>query len=234
MRLICGADGCRKGWIAISKDLDSGQISWHLHQSASKLFYKEPLPQVIAIDIPIGLPDHGSRTCDLQARQLLGAGRASSVFPVPLRLVLSAKSYEEACRIRFDIERKKISLQSWGILPKIIDVDSLLRQDTQLQERVWEIHPEVCFYFLAGQRPLRYSKKDKFGYDERFSLLLPFFGDWLKAVLSERQELGSTPDDVLDAFVALWTAERIANGNHHIITSDPPKDTLGLPMRMVA
>ena len=56
----------------------------------------------------------------------------------------------------------------------------------------------------------------------------------MKAVLSERQELGSTPDDVLDAFVALWTAERIAKGNHHIITSDPPKDTLGLPMRMVA
>src|SRR5258708_162894 len=36
---------------------------------------------VIAIDIPIGLTDHGPRRCDLDARRHLGPKRGTSVFP---------------------------------------------------------------------------------------------------------------------------------------------------------
>ncbi len=228
MRLICGADGCKKGWIAISKDLDTGLISWRLCHSASELVYHEPVPQVIGIDIPIGLPEYGSRNCDLEARLLLGSGRASSVFPAPIRPILAAKNFAEACRIRSKIEKKKISLQAWAITPKIIEVDEALRQDPELRNRIREVHPELCFFFLAGRRALHYSKKDESGQAERYELLEPIFGDWIRAVLAERQQLASTKDDVLDAFVALWTAERIVNGTSQTIPSESAEGYLRL------
>ncbi len=68
--------------------------------------------EVIAIDIPIGLPETGPRECDVLARRLLGRARASSVFPAPIRAVLGAKDYQQACAIRHKIEGKKMSKQA--------------------------------------------------------------------------------------------------------------------------
>jgi predicted RNase H-like nuclease len=41
--------------------------------------------EFVVIDILIGLPDRGSRACDVEARALLGKPRSSSVFPAPIR-----------------------------------------------------------------------------------------------------------------------------------------------------
>jgi len=234
MHVISGADGCKAGWVVISKDLDSGSVSWRLCSTAHELAYSQPTPQIIALDIPIGLPEAGPRDCDLGARRLLGPGRASSVFPAPIRPVLAATSYHNACQIRLQVEGKKLSLQAWAIMPKIQDVDKLLRQDSELRARVREVHPEVSFYFLAGKRPLQHGKKRKNGREERRKLLEPIFGQWLQSALTERGKLASTEDDVLDAFVALWTAERIASGVSQTIPSAPPRDAFGLRMEMVA
>ena len=52
--------------------------------------------QVIAVDIPIGLPDSAEpRAADIEARKLLGK-RRSSVFPTPHRAVLEAPTYAKA------------------------------------------------------------------------------------------------------------------------------------------
>jgi predicted RNase H-like nuclease len=199
-----------------------------------ELVYSQPILQLITLDIPIGLPEAGPRECDRKARRLLGPGRASSVFPAPIRPVLGAANYGEACNLRFQVEGKKLSLQTWAIIRKIQDVDTVLRQDRELQTRVREIHPEVSFYVLAGERPLQYSKKRKAGREERRRLLEPVFGRWLHSALAERDRLASAEDDVLDAFVALWTAERIALGVSQTIPVVPPLDTFGLRMEMVA
>ncbi len=233
MRLICGADGCKGGWVAIFKDLDSGRVSPGLFRTARELIYSDPIPQVIAIDIPIGLPERGPRACDLEARRRLGPGRGSSVFPAPVRPVLAATTYENACEKRSRIEQKRLSIQSWAIIPKIRDVDNVLRQDPTLQARVREIHPEVCFYWLAGGRPLQHSKKELLGREERRKLLEPLFGPWLQAILVERSKLASAVDDIMDAFAALWTAERIATGAAQTLPSAPPRDTFGLRMEIV-
>jgi predicted RNase H-like nuclease len=234
MRLVCGVDGCKGGWICISKDLDSGRIAWHLYDTAHELVYQEPRPQVVAIDIPIGLPNEGSRACDLEARKRLGPGRASSIFPAPIRPVLSATSYPEACQIGYGVEQKKLSRQTWAIIPKIRDIDSALRQDPQLRHLVCEVHPEVCFYFLAGERPMQFSKKTESGEAERQALLQPVFEGWLEEAIVARRQLASATDDVLDAFAALWTAQRIATGLCQTIPPVPPRDSLGLRMEMLA
>jgi predicted RNase H-like nuclease len=233
MSLICGIDGCRGGWVVISKDLDTGAISWRLIHSASEIVDPGPEPLVVAIDIPIGLPERGARACDLAARQLLGRGHASSVFPAPIRPVLIAGSYNEACQILLQIDGKKMSRQSWLITRKIREVDVWLRRAPFLQTRVHEVHPEVCFYFLAGKRPLRNSKKSKEGQSERIALLEPIFSHWLADALAQRKQLASAVDDVLDAFAALWTAERIWKGISQSIPADSPVDEIGLRMEIV-
>src|SRR5699024_12100597 len=40
--------------------------------------------RLVAVDIPVGLPDTGTRQADVLVRRRLGA-RASSVFPTPVR-----------------------------------------------------------------------------------------------------------------------------------------------------
>lgn len=58
--------------------------------------FDDPALVAAVIDVPIGLPEAGPRTCDLEARRLLRAPRASSVFPAPLRSMLSAHDQHEA------------------------------------------------------------------------------------------------------------------------------------------
>jgi hypothetical protein len=106
--------------------------SWRLCSTLHELAYSEPVPQVIALDMPIGLPERGPRACDLEARRLLGPGRASSVFPAPIRPVLVATSYDDACQIRLQVEGKKLSRQAWVIVPKIREVDDMLRDNSEL------------------------------------------------------------------------------------------------------
>ena len=211
----------------------SGSISWRTCTSTKDLFYGPEALDLLGLDMPIGLPDSGPRLCDLEARRRLGFPRGSSVFPAPIRSLLHARSYLEACALSFEADRKKISRQTWAILPKIRDVDSLLRDDPELQDRVREVHPEVCFSILAG-RPMEYRKKRKQGQEERVRLLETVFGAaCLHAALSDRRALGCPLDDLLDAFVACWTAERIYRGREVTLPAAPPRDSAGLRMEIL-
>ena len=112
-----GIDACKAGWFVVAINrrnqwaiqifADVGQI-WHRLSKGSSL---------ILIDIPIGIPEKDSRICDGLARKLLRK-RASCVFPVPCRRTLTARTYQEACRINSKLVGKKLSLQSWNIIPK--------------------------------------------------------------------------------------------------------------------
>ena len=81
---------------------------------------------------------------------------------------------------------------------------------------------------------MKFSKKKRDGRDERHDLLAPLFSHWLEEALADRRSLSSAEDDILDAFVALWTAERIALGKAETIPYSPPKDAFGLRMEIVA
>ncbi|MGE5258009.1 MAG: DUF429 domain-containing protein [Hyphomicrobiales bacterium] len=235
MHLIGGADGCRGGWILVGQDLGTGVVSCQRCSTAAEIFYRTPELDIIALDMPIGLTEKGPRLCDQEARKLLRGGRASSVFPAPIRAVLSAKTYTQACKIRYDAERKKMSRQAWAITPKIREIDDLLRRDPLLRAKTREVHPEICFYHLAGREPCRFAKKNADGRTERRRLLEPHFGKWLARALAERSSLSPcTEDDVLDAFAALWSAERIATGRAAILPAERLTDSSGLRMEILA
>ena len=234
MTTICGVDGCDLGWLAISKELPSGRISFSLHPGAERLFTEKKAAQVIAIHIPIGLPEHGPRLCDLEARQLLGATRGTSIFPAPIRPLLSASNPVEAGEMRYKFESKKMSQPAYRVLVRARDVDAKLREAPQLRQRVREIHPEVSFFFLAGGRPTRDGKKTEAGRSEREELLKPAFGHNVADALGARYYMQTTSDDVLEAFAALWTAERILNGTSVTIPAAPLTDAVGFRMEIVA
>ena len=122
----------------------------------------------IFVDIPIGLPDGPEgRRCDTEARGRLRAPRASSVFPVPVRTALFAATYEEASRVNREASGKGLTRQTFAILRKIREVDQLLGRSEKARRIVREIHPEICFWALAGGSPMGHSKKKGAGFDRK-------------------------------------------------------------------
>jgi predicted RNase H-like nuclease len=230
--LAAGADGCRGGWLCVTRD-GAGTVASACFASAEALFSQQSRPDALAIDVPIGLLERGARECDRAARAALGR-RRSSVFRAPLRAMLGAASREEACAIGERMDGKRVSKQTWGIVPKIREVDEALRRDPARTRWVREVHPELCFARWKGG-PLAYPKTEAAGRAERLALVAVHFGAAaFPAVRRRHSRSEAADDDLLDAFAALWTAERVLRGEAVALPSSPPRDGMGLRMEIVA
>ena len=175
---------------------------------------------VIAIDMPIGLSDAGSRACDVAARKLLRP-HASRVFPAPPRAALgSVDDYDAACRAALTATGKSLSKQTWNLLRSIAEVDALADDP-----RLVECHPELAFALMQGH-PIDERKKTPQGRERRLDLLrrwLPDLGD------------PAYGDDGLDALACAWSAARVAGGTAITLPADEvPRDDAGRPMRICA
>jgi len=188
-------------------------------------------PWVLAgIDIPIGLPDRGSREADRAARRFIGP-RVSSVFPCPIRSALEASSWEEACEITYRHNGHRISRQTFGILPKIRAIDGCVRS-TDLRQRLFEVHPEVSFAAWHGS-PTLHAKKDVRGHEQRRALIASHFGpEAFASVVAQVGVQGVGLDDIADAFAALWTAERLLASTARRLPETSTVDSHGLPMHI--
>jgi predicted RNase H-like nuclease len=215
-------DGCKAGWIAFKVDIASRATTLELIDLPCILQRRPSGLAGLGIDIPIGLLD-GSRTCDSAARQLLGWPRRNSVFSPPCREALTAKSYSEACVVNSRVTNKKMSQQAWGIAPKIKQVDDAIRAEGQ--NWVYEVHPEVSFWAMAGERPMENRKKLAAGHNERLDILRPVF-DQIDVLLAQRPS-GVGKDDLLDAAAAAWSALRIVRGEGQRVSAEQ-EDSLGL------
>lgn len=234
--MFVGADGCKAGWFAVllteNRDWEVGVFT-----NVFELWNKYRSAQLILLDIPIGLREKGpeERKCDKRARELLGPNRASSIFPVPCRPAIYADSYENACDINKQMTGRSLSLQTWNIIPKIREVDILLSEDEYARSRIREIHPEICFWALAGGHPMEHSKKEREGLLERKKILqsiYPWTGDIVAYALSTYRRKDVKEDDVLDALSAAVTA---VVGVHNLVSipDESEFDSYGLPMEMV-
>ena len=231
--LAAGVDGCRAGWICVTRELGSQEMASACFESARALFSQRPAPDAIAIDIPIGLTDSGPRACDQEARRFLGRPRASSVFPAPIRAVLAARSWEKACAIRNRVEGKRMSKQAWGIVGKVAEVDEELRTRPRLRRRVREVHPEVSFQAWNGAA-MEFNKRLGRGREERRRLVDRYFGPVAYDVVRDQFLVKDVAhDDILDAFAALWSGERILRGVNRTLPEGPPIDRCDLRMEIV-
>ena len=234
MTLIAGIDGCHSGWLYISRDLETDNCVPRILSCISEVLLFHPRPEVLTIDIPIGLTDSGPRRCDLEARKHLGKPRSNSVFPAPIRPTLEAMTYLDACRIRERVEHRKMSKQAWGILPKIREVDIFLRTTPTCRNWIREVHPEVSFWAWNSRKAMLHKKRSPLGREERAHLVLPYFGQAYADARAILPRGRYAIDDLLDAFAALWTAERIKAGTAISIPPNPPVDGFGLRMEIIA
>lgn len=231
---LVGIDGCKLGWLCVFEELPSRQLASKTFETISDLVRHIEALDAIAIDVPIGLTDAGPRLCDQQARRLLGPVRGTSVFPAPIRGALDAPTYEEACARSLAAQNKKLPKQSWAIYPKIRELDDLLQRRPELRPKIFEVHPEVSFRAWNQHEPIVAPKKSDEGATTRHRLVAAHFGEQAFPTIRARYKRRDVADDdILDAFAALWTAERIQKGEADVIPEDPPTDSLGLPMRMV-
>lgn len=225
MSCVVGIDACKGGWLTI-RHSENGEIGFNV---VSSLLEIDPLPDVIAIDIPIGLANTRSRKCDLLARKFIGA-RRSSVFPAPIRPILAETNYAAASQKSFSIQGKRISKQLFGILAQIREVDTLLRLQSGLRRIVYEVHPEVSFREWYGSE-VPFAKKNELGRDLRMTLVAGCFGpDAFQRIRRSYLKKLVADDDILDAFAAVWTAWRIVSGTAAILPTPPQTDSVGQRM----
>lgn len=235
-----GIDACPGGWACVV----------HRPNRLPVLEFNECLDSmlemhsdsIVAIDIPMGLPDEksgiepGIRQCDKQARKLLGFPRSTSVFSSPVRPLLTidcpdiAEAHREASSITMRISDRKVTRQTINILPRIREVDELLQRWNGLGDRIFEVHPELAFMELNGA-PIQESKRSAEGHIRRKICLDDVFGsDAVKSCITMIEGTPIKLDDVIDALACCWSADRISRGIHLQVPSEPEFDSTGLPM----
>lgn len=216
--MVVGVDAYKKGWVAVV--LEDGVFRRaQVFATIGELLSDLSDARVVGIDIPIGLPTTGRRRADIEAGQFVGP-RRSSVFPTPPRAVLEADTYDEARRVSKQRFGFGVSSQSYrGMRDKIFEVDAVVASDTCLIE----VHPEVSFRALAGH-DLYYSKRTWNGQIERLRLLE-------REGIQLPDNLGGAAavpvDDVLDAAVGAWTADRYERGTAKSLPDPPEADDRG-------
>ena len=90
--LLAGIDGCSGGWVVALADEDFTSFALQQIASIGHLFSDGNAPSVVAVDMPIGLPERTGpkgRTPERLVRPLLGE-RQSSVFSIPSRSAVYA------------------------------------------------------------------------------------------------------------------------------------------------
>jgi predicted RNase H-like nuclease len=94
---------------------------------------------------------------------------------------------------------------------------------------VVEVHPEVSFTALAGH-PMEFHKRTPEGRAERLAALRSAFSDI--DLHAGKRVPGTNADDILDAFVAAWSARRWVNNTYRRLGGE--LDDRGLRMEMIA
>jgi predicted RNase H-like nuclease len=213
MDTVLGVDWARGCWVVVVHDGDDVTITtepaifnvWREHGREA---------DTVLVDIPIGLPETAPRECDRAAASRLGE-RHGSVFDVPCRAAVEADGYEAAR----DADGGSLGSQSWGLVPRIREVDCFLDAHPEAETCVYESHPEVCYAALAARTDADApgSKQDADGIDARLSILEAAdgaFGGRIRAFVETRRAdpqwhhriQSGRLDDVLDAAVLALTA----------------------------
>ena len=222
---VLGVDACPGGWVGVVIDPDRRTSVFVAPGIAGlvELVRERHDVSVVAIDIPIGLPDTGGRRADAEARRAL-VGKASSVFSTPVRAAVEAATYEEARAANLAATEggTSVSAQAYALSEKVLQVDAWVRG--RPGARVIEVHPELSFARMTGA-PVLERKKDAAGVRARREALAAHgivAPAWFRGA-------GFGEDDLLDACAVAWTAVRHALGVSESYPDVPEVFSDGIP-----
>ncbi len=223
--VVAGVTPCGPNWLVASAKQAGSTFAPEppkLYETFLEVLSERPAFAVVVINVPIGYldtPEDGARKCDTEARSLLGR-RGASVHNAPSRSVLAG---------HVPLAESGLDAITATILPKYREVAD--EMSPYRQRVVYEGHPELSFYQLHKDTPLKRSKKIEAGREER------------RAVLEEKIRgaeryldvplPGIPPKHLFDAFALLWTARRVHGHAALRIPKEPVWDSEGLRMEIV-
>jgi predicted RNase H-like nuclease len=219
MEFHVGVDWASGSWVVVESTTETTNIStepsllnvWHEYGDRAS---------EILVDIPVHLEGEGDRECDQEAKDFLGS-RGSTVFWTPNSEAVTAVGYEEAVASN----TRGLGSHSWGLIPRIQEVNALLDEVEAAREKVYESHPEVCFKAYHGDDLP--SKKSDAGFEARKECLIKHDGNSFQPVIDlvddrrtnscwhHRIQSGRV-DDVLDAAILALTAKE-SYGSYSIL-----------------
>jgi predicted RNase H-like nuclease len=223
--VIAGVTPCAPGWLVASAKIHGATFAPEAPRvlaSFAEVLDERPSFSVIALNAPVGYVDdvhQGGRTCDRMARALLGR-RGSTIHNAPTRSSLQGNSV---------VTEDGLDAVTNVLLRRYREV--AVEMAPYRQRIVFEVHPELSFFQINSDVPLRFSKKFEAGMEERIALLQ-------KRVPGSERILESELDDVpvahlIDVVAILWTARRIFARAGTRLPSDPEWDEQGLRMEFV-
>tara|TARA_E500000178_G_C16906011_1_gene700318 strand:+ start:165 stop:878 length:714 start_codon:yes stop_codon:yes gene_type:complete len=194
--LFFAVDGCQTGWICSTVMHFDIYINYYSNLEALK-------NTTLYIDIPVKLPKRINaypRKEDLNAKKLLGSFH-SSVFYAPIKswLHLNYHQINEQCEF---YNKPKISIQSFNLFKKIIEIQHLLNNDVTIKE----IHPELLFHSFLRNNKI--SKKKSSGLYQRILLINTLFNtrfnfkqllDQYHYIRDNHQTAALKLDDIVDS-----------------------------------
>jgi predicted RNase H-like nuclease len=223
--VVAGVTPCATGWLVASAKLNGATFAPELprvYDTFADVLDERPSFSVVALNAPIGYVEEGQiggRSCDRLARALLGR-RGSTVHNAPTR-----STVKEGARAVAD----GLDAVSVALLPRYREVAAEMAP--YRQRTVYEVHPELSFFQINGDQPLRWTKKFEVGRDERRAILekrIPGIDRVLDAEID-----GVPAAHLLDVAALLWTARRIFARAGTRLPVDPEWDEDGLRMEFV-
>lgn len=223
--MVAGVTPFNDKWLVASAKLAGSTFAPEppkAYDSFLEVLSERPAYSVIVVNVPIGFldtPEMGGRTCDVQARALLRR-RGTAVHNAPSRAVFEG---------RVEQDKDGLDAVTRTMLPRYREVAA--EMSPYRQRIVYEGHPELSFFQLHKDTPLKKSKVISEGREER------------RIVLEERVRgseryldatvYGVPQKHLYDAFALLWTARRVFGHAAKRIPIEPEWDSEGLRMEIV-
>jgi predicted RNase H-like nuclease len=223
--VVAGVTPCGPAWLVAPAKLQGTVFAPEepfLVSPFSEVVDQRPTFAAIALNAPVGYLDAasaGGRTCDREARSLLGPKRGSSIQSAPVR--------SSTNEIEFIDEH--LDAISMTLLPRYREVAADMAPFRQ--RTIYEVHSDVCFFELNEGQPLQYSKHSEAGQEERREVLRAKFPGSERILGSEVP--GASLSHLTDVAAFVWTARRIFARAAIRIPRDPEWDEQGLRMEIV-
>ncbi|HEV1995775.1 MAG TPA: DUF429 domain-containing protein [Candidatus Acidoferrum sp.] len=231
--MLASADGCKGGWLLVkSKSWPCKEPLFLSICADFRSLVQSTLDcEQVVVDIPIGLPSGKKiRTCDEDARRLLGREGSTRVFLAPPREAMHASDPQEFQILHSKFRGKGAGWPVWGIVRKLKEVDEIMTPD--LQKRIHEFHPELAWWRAAGR--VLDSKHQKSGLSQRTEIVGSYISGLNEALEWERR-LGRAAaiDDILDALIGIPVAANALNEKtFRVPHQSTESDTRGLSMEI--
>jgi predicted RNase H-like nuclease len=184
---------------------------------------QRPAFATIALNAPIGYLETfepGGRTCDSEARALVGRRGGAAIASAPTRLQVEEGS---------EGSPRGLSAVAQRLLPRYREVAAEMAP--YRQRSVYEVTSELSFFQLNDDQPLKLPKHTKEGQEERRALLARRIPGG-ERIFDTR--LPRVPySHMLDVAAFMWTARRIFARAGIRVPQDPQWDEQGLRMEFM-